>query len=450
MANDLEIIEQLVKKTGKEIKELNLSEIIGTTPGYASDEKENVTGLNLYGIKEISDYSFLKDFENLTVLDLTGNHLPDIIFLKDLRNLTHVNLEINQIRDISALDDLTHLTGLNLGINEIPDISVLNGLTKLTHLDLGGNQISDISSLSGLRNLTFLNLSGNDISDISVLTNLTNLTELYLSSNHITDISKLGSLKNLRRLYLDSNKISDIPVLQDLTNLTGLNISANQISDISSLKDLPNLARLDLSHNKISQLPPEMEGWNIKIKWNESDTGDMILTGNPIGPSPEKIVIKEKEEITVDLEFPGTEVKDAAEPDKEFKWDVFISYSSKDFPVIEKIVEEFKRRGIRYWWDDEQLRPGDSISAKIADGLKKSRYVMPCLSNNQLTSGWCRAEYTAILNKVIGGCMVQKVVPLVLDELNHEDVPLLLSDYKYERLPDTRGYEKLLSVLSGK
>jgi len=72
---------------------------------------------------------------------------------------------------------------------------------------------------------------------------------------------------------------------------------------------------------------------------------------------------------------------------------------------------------------------------------------MPCLSYNQIKSGYSRAEYTSILNKLIRGHAKQKVIPLILDELKDEDIPPLLSDIKYERLSDKKVYEKLLLVL---
>jgi internalin A len=138
---------------------------------------------------------------------------------------------------------------------------------------------------------------------------------------------------------------------------------------------------------------------------------------------------------------------DSRQDIRDFRWDVFISYSSKDLDTVKGIVKDLGRRGIRYWWDEERIEPGDSISQKIAEGLEQSRCVMPCFSRSQIESGWCRAEYTAVLNKVIGGRTVQRVTPLILDDLDLEDYPTLLGDYKYERLSDPGGYEKLLRAL---
>jgi TIR domain len=70
-----------------------------------------------------------------------------------------------------------------------------------------------------------------------------------------------------------------------------------------------------------------------------------------------------------------------------------MSYSSSDVGTIESIVADLEGRNARVWWDQREIKPGDSISKKIELGLRISRFVMPCISRNQLASGWCRVEY---------------------------------------------------------
>ncbi|MCP4113785.1 MAG: TIR domain-containing protein [Desulfobacteraceae bacterium] len=129
------------------------------------------------------------------------------------------------------------------------------------------------------------------------------------------------------------------------------------------------------------------------------------------------------------------------------EWDVFIAFASEDFPIVREIVNDLKRHKIRYWLDDEQILPGDSISQKVENGLLNSRFVMPCFSRHELKSGWVRAEYSAILNRMLSGNTGQRVVPLILDDLEDSEMPPLLSDIRYERYSDVRGYDKLLRRL---
>ena len=137
-----------------------------------------------------------------------------------------------------------------------------------------------------------------------------------------------------------------------------------------------------------------------------------------------------------------------ARPQPREEWQVFISYSSKDFAAVQEIVIDLKNRGISYWWDEEQIQPGDMITDQIETGLTNSRAVLLCVSYNQLQSGWSRVEYTAILNKVITDQTNQKVIPLILDEMEASDLPPLLSNYKHVRRLDKKNYGKLLGVLS--
>ena len=53
---------------------------------------------------------------------------------------------------------------------------------------------------------------------------------------------------------------------------------------------------------------------------------------------------------------------------ESFVFDVFLSHNSKDKEVVREIAERLRADGLRVWLDDWQIRPGDSIPAKIEDG----------------------------------------------------------------------------------
>lgn len=94
---------------------------------------------------------------------------------------------------------------------------------------------------------------------------------------------------------------------------------------------------------------------------------------------------------------------------------VFLSHSSADKELVLKVIEAFKEANLLYWVDHEQIKFGDGIVAKIEEGLQKSQYVVVCLSENLITSGWCRAEYGAILYREFSGDTSRRVIPLRAD-----------------------------------
>lgn len=133
---------------------------------------------------------------------------------------------------------------------------------------------------------------------------------------------------------------------------------------------------------------------------------------------------------------------------KEFDYDVFICYSSKDTNIIKLILKDFKKLKVSYWIDYEKLNPSDNIIDAITDGLQKSRVIVPMISKNQLNSGWSRWEYQAILSKIIAGTTNHRIAPLILDDVDLESVPLFLKNIRIEKWQQKSEYKRFLTFLS--
>ena len=73
-------------------------------------------------------------------------------------------------------------------------------------------------------------------------------------------------------------------------------------------------------------------------------------------------------------------------------FDVFLSHSTKDKPVVRKVAERLRKDGLRVWFDEWEIKPGASIPAKIDEGLEQSRVLAPCMSANAFGSDWAQLE----------------------------------------------------------
>ena len=153
---------------------------------------------------------------------------------------------------------------------------------------------------------------------------------------------------------------------------------------------------------------------------------------------------KSVEDVPLDQLLSGIEIE---REDTRYIWNVFISYSSKDRPIIETIIGDLNNNRITYWWDKEKLLAGDLVLQTIEKGLQGSRFVLACFSRNQLESGWCHAEYETILSEVFSGGTDQKVLPLILDDLTHKELPQFIRGLKYEKYSNTDGYRNILKRL---
>ena len=52
-----------------------------------------------------------------------------------------------------------------------------------------------------------------------------------------------------------------------------------------------------------------------------------------------------------------------------YTYDVFLSHSAKDKAVVRPLAERLRADGLKVWFDEWVLKPGDSIPAKIKKGL---------------------------------------------------------------------------------
>ncbi len=106
-------------------------------------------------------------------------------------------------------------------------------------------------------------------------------------------------------------------------------------------------------------------------------------SGNPIPKPP---IFYAEPDFIVSNRFIGREMSD------EFLYDVFLSYSTKDKAVVRAVAERLRADGVRVWFDDWSLKPGDNIPAKLEEGLEHSRVLILCMSVNAFGSDWARLE----------------------------------------------------------
>lgn len=81
-------------------------------------------------------------------------------------------------------------------------------------------------------------------------------------------------------------------------------------------------------------------------------------------------------------------------------WDVFISHASEDKnEVARPLAESLQRSGLRVWLDEAQLRLGDSLRAKIDEGLAESQFGVVVLSPAFFAKDWPQRELGALFTR---------------------------------------------------
>ena len=107
------------------------------------------------------------------------------------------------------------------------------------------------------------------------------------------------------------------------------------------------------------------------------------------------------------------------------QYDIFISYSRKDFDEVNAFVEMLKLRipTLEIWFDLDGIESGDEFRDKIISAIKRSKYVLFALSKNSDQSEWTRKELGFAKGKGI------KIVPVLLRGAHLQEMDWFLFEF---------------------
>jgi len=128
----------------------------------------------------------------------------------------------------------------------------------------------------------------------------------------------------------------------------------------------------------------------------------------------------------------------------EFDYDVFLSYSSKDKKVVRDVADRLLKDGVKVWFDEWVLKPGDHVPSKVEEGLEHSRVLVFCMSANAFGSDWAHLEsgtfrFRDPLNKK------RRFIPLRLDEAPIKGSLAQFLYIDWQKGGNARAYEMLRS-----
>jgi len=101
-------------------------------------------------------------------------------------------------------------------------------------------------------------------------------------------------------------------------------------------------------------------------------------------------------------------------------YDVFISHASEDKEdVVRPLATALQQEGLRVWYDEFELRIGDSLRRKIDQGLANSRFGLVVLSPSFIAKGWTNYELDGIVTRAVTG---EQVLLPIWHKLSKQEV----------------------------
>ncbi|MCW4018991.1 MAG: toll/interleukin-1 receptor domain-containing protein [Candidatus Bathyarchaeota archaeon] len=91
-------------------------------------------------------------------------------------------------------------------------------------------------------------------------------------------------------------------------------------------------------------------------------------------------------------------------------WDLFISHASEDKEEIARpLANALMKAGYNVWFDEFELKIGDSLRESIENGLSKSKFGVVILSPNFFTKNWTQTELDGLVTKNDGARFILPV-----------------------------------------
>lgn len=139
----------------------------------------------------------------------------------------------------------------------------------------------------------------------------------------------------------------------------------------------------------------------------------------------------------------------------DYKFDVFISYASKDYlnkdgniipgNVITMIRSLFQKYGISYWINEKESLTGKYLNHVLAARIRESKTVVFICSKNAAESQWVETELS------IAAARNKKIIPFVCDDSYLDDVFIAYTAKKgciyYYEYPQSALQELLKSII---
>ncbi|MEV6241028.1 toll/interleukin-1 receptor domain-containing protein [Lentzea sp. NPDC051838] len=125
---------------------------------------------------------------------------------------------------------------------------------------------------------------------------------------------------------------------------------------------------------------------------------------------------------------------------------MFLSHNAEDKPFVRRLAMDLKAEGVKVWFDEAEIKAGESLLYKIQDGIEEIDYVVAVLSPTSIASSWVQTELEMAMVRQIDERQV-RVVPILYRDCA---VPLFLRGKLYLDFRRDEKYwqvfERLLDV----
>lgn len=129
---------------------------------------------------------------------------------------------------------------------------------------------------------------------------------------------------------------------------------------------------------------------------------------------------KEKLDFLINMTYSSTQMDDKILNQESLEYDFFISHASEDKnDFVRDLAEALVRSDFKVWYDEFELKVGDSLRKNIDNGLSKSKYGIVIISPNFVKKNWPEYELNGMVAREMNG---HKVILPIWHKITKDEV----------------------------
>jgi len=84
----------------------------------------------------------------------------------------------------------------------------------------------------------------------------------------------------------------------------------------------------------------------------------------------------------------------------KYEWDAFICHATEDKQIfVGELTKALREKDVRVWYDEFELKVGDSLQEAVSKGTRKSRYGIVIISPNFYKKDWPQKELKVLMQR---------------------------------------------------
>jgi len=199
------------------------------------------------------DLSFVKEIDNLMILELENCNISDSQIPENLKMLVDLSLIGTRLSETFNINHFKELRILKLQDCGLTSFDIYSPLNKLICLDVSKNQLVSTDFLQYFPLLKMVCASHNNFEEITLSNKYPYLYNVDFSHNNIDTIHMEFKLKSLGVIDLSFNEFMSLPDLKKLPVIHTMNLSDNHIRGFNEFAS-PTLKSLNISNNSLIHL----------------------------------------------------------------------------------------------------------------------------------------------------------------------------------------------------